>query len=381
MKIDFTNDINKGLAETMNYGEIDKFVVRVHWYSFAAIAVMTFIASVVKIADYFPSPFSWRVISYTEALAVVAIGFLATIVPALLVGKIKNHYLWRILVTFTLTAYAYGAVFLSGGSIEMHFVFFIMLALLVIYSDWRLGWLMLVLVALHHAVLNYLAPDWVFSYGRNDFAALVHGSLVLIAVIFTTIISKNMRETIYNLQEAEARLDKLTLKEDLDALRLALDKSALFSATYRNGDIYYANDKFVEVSKYSREELLGQNHRILKSGFHPPEFFKDLWDTISNGKVWRGEIKNRAKDGSFYWVNSTLVPIIGKDGKPARYIAVRIPITEQKLAEEQFLAKNKELERTNKLMIGRELTMAELKKQNKDLEQRLAGVNNSTKQT
>ncbi len=158
----------------------------------------------------------------------------------------------------------------------------------------------------------------------------------------------------------------------LDALLAALDETALVSATDAHGTIYYANDKFVEISKYSPGELIGQNHRILKSGFHPPEFYKELWGTIAQGKTWRGEIKNRAKDGSFYWVNSTIVPTMGPDNKPERYISVRIPITEQKISEEQLLKKNQELEKINKLMIGRELVMADLKKKIKALEQELS---------
>lgn len=160
---------------------------------------------------------------------------------------------------------------------------------------------------------------------------------------------------------------------DLEALLTALDKTALVSATDVHGNIYYANDKFIEVSKYNLEELIGQNHRILKSGFHPPEFYKELWNTIAHGKIWRGEIKNRAKDNSFYWVNATIVPIMGPDNKPERYVSVRILITEQKISDEQLLKKNQELEKMNKLMIGRELVMAELKKKIKALEQELRG--------
>lgn len=174
-----------------------------------------------------------------------------------------------------------------------------------------------------------------------------------------------MPESIHN----ESQVLQKGGNQETEALLTALDQSALVSATNAKGDIYYANNKFVEVSKYNLEELIGQNHRILKSGFHSPEFFKELWNTISNGKVWHGEIKNRAKDGSFYWVNSTIVPIMGPDNKPEWYISVRILITEQKTTEELLLKKNQEFEKMNKLMIGRELVMTELKKKIKTLEQ------------
>jgi len=127
---------------------------------------------------------------------------------------------------------------------------------------------------------------------------------------------------------------------ELEDYKFAIDQSAIVSITNNDGIITYANQNFSKICKYSNEELVGSNHRIVNSGYHPKEYFANMWNTITNGKVWVGELRNKAKDGSFYWVHGTIIPFLDIDNKPFRYLSIRFDITERKKAEEGILESN-----------------------------------------
>jgi len=138
----------------------------------------------------------------------------------------------------------------------------------------------------------------------------------------------------------QAELDRQQLIQELSAFKQALDQSAIVVITDPKGVITYTNDRFCVVSGYSRNELIGQTHRIVNSGYHPPSFFQNLWRTIAMGEIWRGEICNQKKNGSLYWVASTIVPFLDEQGIPFQYLAIRFDITDRKLAEATLQQEN-----------------------------------------
>jgi len=186
------------------------------------------------------------------------------------------------------------------------------------------------------------------------------------------ILQRNKLKSDY--ENVSLSLERSEIKSDeLDQFKYALDCSSIVSITDKNGQICYVNDRFCALSQYSRDELLGKDHKILRSDYHTNEFHNGISQTISNGHVWRGEIKNKAKDGSFYWTETVITPFIDLDGKPEKFIFIRTDITERKNQEEQIrmiqreiIKRKKDLEIKNKALDKELFTITELEKQKEE---------------
>ena len=172
---------------------------------------------------------------------------------------------------------------------------------------------------------------------------------ILLSIVFIALLSMRLNKS--DLQNLQLKRVLENANKELGYFKHALDESSIVAITDRKGVITYVNDKFCEISKYKEEELIGQTHKIINSNYHSHEFFKDLWKTIGKGKTWVGEIKNKAKDGSYYWVLTSIIPFLDSQGSVYQYLAIRVDITKQKEAEEKmsshYVAR---LEQKNKIL-------------------------------
>lgn len=177
-----------------------------------------------------------------------------------------------------------------------------------------------------------LEQSVIVDYDINDYRTKTE---LTTQKLFTTVIS-SLRAYDSLLATERTQQALTTSLAKVKDLQLAMDQHSLVTITDQYGRIVHVNDKFCLISKYSPEELIGQDHRIVNSSYHSKEFIENLWETITSGRTWKGEIRNRAKDGAVFWVYATVVPNVDANGKPFQYIAIFTDITERKKAEERL---------------------------------------------
>lgn len=198
--------------------------------------------------------------------------------------------------------------------------------------------------------------QWLFKGSWVTTNKLHHLLLDQLGIVPTSIRFEEFFEPLPPIHLSRTPQKSPPLKELASSVLEALNTSAGVGITNLQGIITYANDQLVRISKYSRKELIGQNHRILKSGFNPPQLYKRMWKMISKGRVFRGEFKNKAKDGSFYWVDTSVAPIRNKKEEIIGYLSVHFPITEKKQLEmdleKRILEKTQSLEQSKKAMLN-----------------------------
>ncbi|MEM9372325.1 MAG: PAS domain-containing protein, partial [Planctomycetota bacterium] len=159
-----------------------------------------------------------------------------------------------------------------------------------------------------------------------------------IGVLATAINRAHRDAAVSSVELANSREEAERALREIAALRRALDEHLILSIADKSGKIIDANKGFCNIAGYTRDEILGEDHRILNSGYHPKSFWIDVWKTIASGQAWRGEVCNKAKDGSRYWVDSTIVPYLNARGEIERYVSIRFDISAQKKAEEALVA-------------------------------------------
>ena len=318
------------------------------------------------------SPLTWIGVNgsiHIHVWTTLLLGAALTIYPVWLALHRPGSTMTRQVIAVAQMGWSALLIHVTGGRIETHFHVFGSLAFLAFYRDWKVLGTATVAVALDHMIRGIWWPQSVFGVTSGaNWRWVEHAVWVVFENIFLIAscrrgvrelkdiaakqsaveLSFHRTEMEVELRTRELRDAKLLLEtavRESEALRSTLNEHAIVSVADASGKIVDINETFCRISGYTREELIGQDHRVLNSGCHPKSFWVQMWKTIVSGQAWHGDVCNRAKDGSLYWVDSIIVPFKGADGRIEKYVSIRNDVTERKRAEEEVRALNADLER------------------------------------
>ncbi len=313
------------------------------------------------------SPYTWvgsESKVHVHVWVAIGLGTLLASLPIWLAWLRPGSVLTRQVIVVSQMLFASLFIHLSGGRIETHFHIFVSLAFLAFYRDWRVLVTATLVIAVDHFARGYFWPQSIFGVlTASPWRSVEHAGWVLLEdVILIVAGQENLRslkraarreaelailnqsfedqvraktqEAVHACQVAESSLKEVT------ALRTALDQHSLLLISDRSFNITDANAELCRISGYEREELIGHDQRMLDSGFHPTSFWVNMSRALANGKPWRNDVCHRAKDGSIYWVDSTIFAQLDPDGKPEKYISLQFDITDKKIAEDSLIAAN-----------------------------------------
>ncbi len=334
-------------------------------YLFAVLMVLQLIGAVL-IASV-ASPYTWAGSEskvHIHVWVAIGIGTLLASLPILLAWLRPGSVLTRQVIVVSQMLFASLFIHLSGGRIETHFHIFVSLAFLAFYRDWRVLFTATLVIAIDHFARGYFWPQSIFGVlTASPWRSVEHASWVLLEDIILIVAGQ---ENLRSLQRAAWRQAELAILnqsfedevraktqeavtacqvaesslKEVTALRYALDQHSLLLISDRSFNITDANAELCRISGYERAELIGQDQRLLDSGFHPPSYWVDMSKALASGKPWRNDVCHRAKDGTLYWVDSTIFPQLDPDGKPEKYISLQFDITDKKIAEDALIAAN-----------------------------------------
>ncbi len=309
---------------------------------FARLMIFQWLAGIA--AALWISPEAWAGASNQSVRAAIFLGGAIAALPVFLTRKYPGQPLTRhvIAVAQMLTSALW--IHLTGGRIETHFHIFGSLVFLAFYRDWRVLVTATTVVAMDHLARGLFWPQSVFGVAAaSPWRWLEHGGWVIIEATLLFILIRRSLTEVREVCHCRANLEGVNA--ELNYLKAALDEHNIVAVTDADGKITFVNERFCVISKYSGEELLSQDHRLINSGHHSQEFMRHLWATIGAGQVWNGEIRNRAKDGSLFWLDTTVVPFLDETGQPYQYLAVCTDITAHQQGKEDLLEAQANLEK------------------------------------